>query len=346
MRSKSFIAACGFLAVILLAVGGLYLYDQTRKDTVAEGISVGDVNVGGLSRAAAVRRLQGALLGPLNRPLTIRARGEVFTLTPEEARVGVDIDGSVRAAIARSRDGNLVTRAFRDLTGGEVRADVPVDVTYDTDAVERLVERVERRIERPAVSAEVRFDEGKPRPTPSRTGLQLRTARLKREIGEGLVALRGERVVTARARVVQPAVTTDDLARKYPAVVIVDRNRFRLTLYKDLKPAKTYKIAVGQAGLETPAGLYHVQNKAENPSWHVPDSEWAGKLAGKVIPPDDPRNPIEARWMAIYDGAGIHGTEAVDSLGTAASHGCVRMAIPDVIELYDQVPVGSPVYIK
>jgi lipoprotein-anchoring transpeptidase ErfK/SrfK len=77
----------------------------------------------------------------------------------------------------------------------------------------------------------------------------------------------------------------------------------------------------------------------------VPDSDWAGDLAGEVIPPDDPRNPIEARWMAIYNGAGIHGTTAINSLGTAASHGCVRMAIPDVIELYDQVPVASPVYI-
>jgi lipoprotein-anchoring transpeptidase ErfK/SrfK len=83
---------------------------------------------------------------------------------------------------------------------------------------------------------------------------------------------------------------------------------------------------------------------AENPSWHVPDSDWAGDLAGEVIPPG-PENPIKARWMGIYDGAGIHGTDAVNSIGTNASHGCIRMRIPDVEELYDRVKVGTPVYI-
>ena len=63
-------------------------------------------------------------------------------------------------------------------------------------------------------------------------------------------------------KVVQPKVTTDNLADKYPVVVTVDRANFKLRLFKDLKLAKTYKIAVGQVGLETPAGLYHVQNKA------------------------------------------------------------------------------------
>ena len=59
----------------------------------------------------------------------------------------------------------------------------------------------------------------------------------------------------------------------------------------------------------------------------------------------NPSNPIKARWMGIYDGAGIHGTDAEHSIGTAASHGCIRMRIAEVKELYDQVPVGTPVYI-
>ncbi|HEU4703932.1 MAG TPA: L,D-transpeptidase, partial [Conexibacter sp.] len=64
----------------------------------------------------------------------------------------------------------------------------------------------------------------------------------------------------------------------------------------------------------------------------------------KAIPPG-PSNPLKARWMGIYAGAGIHGTDSISSLGSAASHGCVRMAVPDVIELYDETPVGTPVYI-
>ena len=77
----------------------------------------------------------------------------------------------------------------------------------------------------------------------------------------------------------------------------------------------------------------------------MPDSDWAGKLRGKVIPSGDPENPIKARWLGIYDGAGIHGTSAEGSIGSAASHGCIRMRVREVIELYDRVPVGAPVYI-
>jgi lipoprotein-anchoring transpeptidase ErfK/SrfK len=139
-------------------------------------------------------------------------------------------------------------------------------------------------------------------------------------------------------------VTTDQLAAKYPVYLTIDRANFQLQLWKDLKPAASYSIAVGQQGLETPAGTYSIDDKQVNPSWHVPDSAWAGDLAGQVIPPG-PQDPLKARWMGFYNGAGIHGTDDVASLGTAASHGCIRMSVPDVIELYDQVPLGTPIYI-
>jgi lipoprotein-anchoring transpeptidase ErfK/SrfK len=77
----------------------------------------------------------------------------------------------------------------------------------------------------------------------------------------------------------------------------------------------------------------------------VPNSAWAGSLAGTVVPGGTPQNPLKARWLGIFAGAGIHGTDSTGSIGTAASHGCIRMLIPDVIELYDQVPVGAPIYI-
>ncbi|HEV2771991.1 MAG TPA: L,D-transpeptidase, partial [Thermoleophilaceae bacterium] len=67
--------------------------------------------------------------------------------------------------------------------------------------------------------------------------------------------------------------------------------------------------------------------------------------AGKTIPGGRADNPLKARWMGIYDGAGIHGTDDTSSLGTNASHGCIRMSIPEVKELYARVSVGTPVYI-
>ncbi len=143
----------------------------------------------------------------------------------------------------------------------------------------------------------------------------------------------------------KPKVTTAELGRKYPTLITVNRGGFRLTLFKNLRAAsRPTRSPSAQIGLETPAGLYTIQNKQVNPTWNVPDSDWAGDLAGKSIPPG-PDNPLKARWMGIYDGAGIHGTSDIGSLGSAASHGCVRMAVPDVVDLYDRVAVGTPVYI-
>ena len=167
---------------------------------------------------------------------------------------------------------------------------------------------------------------------------------LARAITSSLLRLDGEGAVEVPTHAVAPHWWTSTLARKYETYVLVSRETFRLRLYKHLKLVKTYPIAVGRAGLETPAGLYHIDDRQVDPSWHVPQSAWAGSLAGQVIPPG-PADPIKARWLGFYDGAGIHGTDELSSIGTAASHGCIRMAIPDVIQLFPLVPMGTPIFV-
>jgi lipoprotein-anchoring transpeptidase ErfK/SrfK len=159
-----------------------------------------------------------------------------------------------------------------------------------------------------------------------------------------LLRLDGPRELRVPAHPVRPQVGMPGLARHYGTYILVSRETFTLRLYKRLKLAKTYRIAVGRAGLETPAGEYTIDDKQVNPSWHVPLSSWAGDLAGRVIPPG-PDDPIKSRWMGFFDGAGIHGTEETWSIGSAASHGCIRMTIPDVEDLYDRVPLNSPIYV-
>ena len=145
----------------------------------------------------------------------------------------------------------------------------------------------------------------------------MRAASLRKQLKRSLLSVTGARSVSVHTTMVEPKVTSKELAEKYPAVVIVHRGAFKLSLYKNLKLAKTYGIAVGRVGLETPAGLYHIQNKAVNPAWHVPNSRLGGAgLAGKVIPGGSPENPIKARWMGIFDGAGIHGTDDAGSIGS------------------------------
>jgi lipoprotein-anchoring transpeptidase ErfK/SrfK len=221
---------------------------------------------------------------------------------------------------------------------------VEAKVSWSRAAVRRLVRRVDRRVTVEPRDASVDLESGQVDPVASREGVSVETRRLRRDVERELLDDSGRRLVRVKTDIVKPEVTTDELAEKYPAVLVVNRGSFTMDLYKNLKHAKTYPVAIGQVGFDTPAGLYEIQNKAVNPAWNVPNSGWAGSLAGTVVPPG-PSNPLKARWLGIYDGAGIHGTDQTGSIGTAASHGCVRMLIPDVIELYDQVPVGAPIYI-
>jgi hypothetical protein len=212
----------------------------------------------------------------------VRSRGERFQLTAKEARIAANIDAMVAEAVARGRDGNVVTRAFRNLTGGEIQADIDPEISYSSEAVGRLVSRVKRRTERDARDAKVDFSATGLKKVDGRDGLKVDKQSLRRKVESALLqSSEDERVVTAKVQRVKPKVTTAQLEDKYGTVVTVDRSNFTLRLFKGLKLRKSYRIAVGKVGLDTPAGLYNIQNKAVNPAWNVPNSDWAGDLAGR-----------------------------------------------------------------
>ncbi len=344
MPRKYLIPLIAVVAFLVLLVGGAYAYDSATSQTIAQGVTVGDVNVGGLTADQARSKLQQDLLGSLETPVVVSGGKKSWRLGPAQSKVGVDIDGSVNAALAKSNGGNFILRAYRKATGTEVDASVNPAVSFSAPAVRRFVARVAKAVDRPARDASLAFTVSAVAPVPSKRGSALKVGRLQKDVTQALATPGASHDVAVAVRVLKPKVTTSQLASKYPVVITVDRSNFRLTLFKDLKPVKSYPIAVGRAGLETPAGLYSIQDKQVNPSWHVPNSAWAGDLAGKTIPPG-PDDPIKARWMGLAGGAGIHGTADPGSLGSAASHGCVRMAIPDVIDLFDRVNVGTPVFI-
>jgi lipoprotein-anchoring transpeptidase ErfK/SrfK len=330
--------------VALVGAVGAWAYDHGQRHTIASGVQIAGIDVGGMDVADARAKVERRLVDRLRQPVLATYRDERARLSARRARVVVDVAGAVDEALARGRDGSILARLGRTLTGSEVDADVQPRVTWSRIAVDHFVAEVAGRFDRPARDASLDFSPTSIDPVAARDGIAVERRQLRREVVHALTTAAGNRTIRVRARVVKPDVTTAELAAKYPVVITVDRGNFQLRLWKDLKLAKTYRIAVGAIGLETPAGLYAIQNKAVDPVWHVPDSDWAGELAGTQVPPG-PSNPIKARWMGIYDGAGIHGTDAIGSLGSAASHGCVRMAIPDVTELYDETPVGTPVYI-
>jgi len=329
---------------LLLAVG-VWAYDDAQKDKIADGITIGGVDVGGRDADSARRIIKREVVAPLEQPVVVSYDDEEYTLSPKQLHASADIDGMVQEAIDRSREGGILDRVTRYASGGEVDADLEPRVKYDKKAVKDFVNQLAEEINQDPVDASVVPDGSKLRKQAGEAGLAVEKGEMTDAIKEAAQSPGRDQPVQATVKTTKPEVTTKELAKAYPRYVYIDRGGYTLRFYRNLKLKRSYTIAVGQQGLETPAGLYHVTDKQVNPYWHVPNSAWAGSLAGQVIPPG-PSNPLQARWIGIYNGAGIHGTSDVGSLGTAASHGCVRMAIPDVIELYDKVEYGDPIYVQ
>jgi len=344
MGQKTLIAIVGLAALLVLGAVAGYAYDSSRKNTIADGVRIAGVDVGGMDEAEAKRAVGRRLLGPLRHSLRVGYDGEHWTLSGRSLKVHANLDGAVEEALARSREGGLPGRLVRYVTGGSVDDEVSADVTYSKPAINRFVRRVAEEVDREARSASVEPGPDSLTVVKAENGRKLRDNLLTRQLEDAVLNADADHTIAARTHYTKPSVSTKEVASRYPSYLTLDRATFTLRLWENLKLAKTYTVAVGQEGLETPEGLYAIQEKEENPTWHVPESSWAGSLAGQDIPPG-PSNPIKARWMGIFEGAGIHGTEETWSLGSAASHGCIRMAIPDVEELYDRVEVGTPIYI-
>src|SRR5690349_10902601 len=157
MRKGTFIGVAVVVALLIVGAVAVYAYDNGREDKIAKGIRVGGIDVGGLDRSAARTKLRQELLQPLSSPVTVHARGKTFHLTAREAKIAANINEMVSSAVAKSRDGNILSRTVRGLTGGKVEEDIQPRVTYSSEAVGRLVSRVSRHVDTDARDAKVEF---------------------------------------------------------------------------------------------------------------------------------------------------------------------------------------------
>jgi lipoprotein-anchoring transpeptidase ErfK/SrfK len=346
MSHKVLIALVALVVMGLLLAVGVWAYDDAQKDHIAPGIKVGGVDIGGRDADSARKIIKRRVVAPLQQPVVVSYQGKDYTLSPKQLHETADVDGMVQEAIDRSRQGNILDRVTRYASGGDVNADLAPRVSYDKGAVKDFVNQLAAGVEQDPSDASVVPSDGgaKLQKRAGQAGLAVEKGPTTKAIYAAAQSPGSHQTVRPVVKQTKPEVTTKDLSRVYARYIVINRSSFTLRFFHHLRLDRSYTVAVGQQGLETPAGLYHAQDKQVDPSWHVPNSAWAGSLAGQVIPPG-PADPLKARWIGIFNGAGIHGTDEVSSLGHAFSHGCVRMAIPDVIDLYDRVQVGDPIYI-
>jgi lipoprotein-anchoring transpeptidase ErfK/SrfK len=304
-------------ALVLAAVAAGVAAPSSRQfPAIAEGVSAGPAQVGGLTSEPARAALEQAYA----RPLPVAVAGRTLRLDPAQFRVRVDVDGAVSTALA-APSGTAV----------------PVTVTASPAAVRRFVARLARRIDTPARDARLVGFGKRPLIAPGRPGLAVRR---QAAIGAVTRALTHAQPASIPTRTLAPARDVES----FGPVVIIDRGANSLRLYAGRRLVRTFGVATGQSIYPTPSGLFAIVDKQLNPWWYPPNSSWA--QGAKPVPPG-PSNPLGTRWMGISAPAvGIHGTPNAASIGYSASHGCVRMRIPDAEWLFQHVAVGTPVLIR
>ena len=293
---------------------------------IAAGVSIADIPVGGLSEADAAQAVITQHVAPRRAPLVVTFRGRRLRIEPVKAGYVADVDYAVRGAMLFGRSRPVPVEG----------ASVPLREKVNRARLRALLTLRARANDLPARDARLTFSGAKPVVTKPRIGVVVDIGKAMARV-ESAILLRDRTAYALPSKRVRPAVTAVGPA------IIIERNKFRLTLWRAGK-RRAYPIAVGQPAYPTPSGIYRIITKQTNPTWFPPDSPWAAGLG--PVPPGV-SNPLGTRWMGTSaPGIGIHGTPQSYSIGSAASHGCIRMYIHDAEALFEQVEIGTPVVIR
>jgi lipoprotein-anchoring transpeptidase ErfK/SrfK len=306
---------------------------NAAEPRIAAGVTAAGTDVSGLTLAEAAGKLYNTFGFSVGRPLSTHAAGHKYAVNPSDLGFVYDVNKTARRAYNAGLKAHTQT------------IDVPLFVTYDAAKVNAYATKVAGDLKRDPRDARVDIKLKSIGKVASKHGRAIDATALATSVGAALSDPAKDRILKPKVKVVHPKVTTAGLSKAYGTIITIDRGNFKLRLFKNLKLSKTYGVAVGMPAYPTPTGRFSIANKAVNPAWTAPNSPWAGAYANETVEGGSAENPLKARWMGIVNGVGIHGTGAPGSIGSRASHGCIRMTVPDVIDLYPRVPVGTPVLI-
>jgi lipoprotein-anchoring transpeptidase ErfK/SrfK len=339
------------LKVALVAVGALaligggtayaaYRYDASAADRVLPGVTVAGIDVSGMTRSQVVREVTAKASETLDGSLSVTAGGHTWTLTPAALGMTADVEAIVDHAFGVADRMSFVSRVYHRVTEKPVGASFDLAFSYDDAAIESFVTQARDEVAVEPVDARIALvdDELVMRRPQIGQALKMRAAvaRIRGALEERATS------VAVPVRDVQPEVTASALGD----TIVVDLSENSLTLYDGFKTAKEYPVATAAPGYTTPVGMWKVIDKKENPTWYNPALDsWGADLPSVIAP--GPNNPLGTRALYLDSpGIRIHGTSNSASIGTYASHGCIRMLIPDSEELYPLVPIGTRVIIK
>lgn len=339
------------LSRIMLIVGGVLalamvvgllsfhlVQDMLASGTFPDGVSIVGVDVAGLTKAEAVEKCKDELAEIANRPLALIIDDETYQITPEEIGLKLEYEKMVDNAFEEAWQVNIFERMARRFMNRPKRINVSLMTEKNDEMVRVFVENAMGMINREPEDAYVDVTTGVPVIVPAKDGRQADFEELLADTSEALGT--PERTVFVNVTRT-PAAVPDSVFSK---MIIINLAQHSLSLYNREELLAQFPIACGSATWPTPAGIWKIVSKQRNPSWTNPGTSWA-KSMPPYIPPG-PGNPLGTRALALNaSGVLIHGTYSSGSIGYSVSHGCIRMYLKDVEQLFEMVEVNTPVYI-
>jgi hypothetical protein len=285
---------------------------------ISNGVRIAGVNVSGLDAGQAEQQISARFETP------VRFRFDQREWSVSTKRLGMSAD--VEGAVSRARE-------------SDSGADIGVSVDVDRDKVRTYVKTLDEQFGiSPANAVVTGLVNGRPKIADSTWGREVRRQTMVRAIVRTL-RTRIRPALPLVMKTLKPTVSKSG----FGPVIVIHRGSNSLQLFNGEKPWRSFRVATGRSQYPTPTGSFRIVDMQTNPWWRPPDSDWAKGL--KPIPPG-PGNPLGTRWMGLSaPGVGIHGTPDAASIGYSASHGCIRMLIPDATWLFDHVSIGTPVLI-
>jgi len=335
------------VAIVLLVLSGTMAWatvnDYAERVAVPMGVSVAETDLSGMTEAEARDAIERAVAQPLKEPVTVLADGREFAFDPAGA-VQIDVDGMVDEAFEPRRSASYLARVRHDVAGTPLAAEIDPSYTVDETVLAEWLKGVAKQVNRRAVDASITVVGHKVRLNKEKAG---RRVDLK-GAGPALAAAFSPEQALSESKTVEipvvklkPKIT----AKKLPKTIVVDLSQRRIRLYKGAKLEVSYPCAIGTPYHPTPTGHFEVVGKRYMPTWVNPAPNGWGASMPKSIPPG-PGNPLGTRAINLSaSGIRFHGTQNIGSIGTAASHGCMRMRMHDVEDFYPRVKIGTQVYI-
>ena len=335
------IAAAIVVGLLGLGAAGVayatYDYSNSYAGKFLPGTSVAGIDVSGLTAPEALKEVRAEIRPQLDRTISLTYKDQSWETTPRELGARGDARKVVAAAMKASERASFMDKVGMRFLDESVGFEREVAITYPRRGAKQLVARIADRLDAEPVDAAIDYSTGWVEITKERTGIAVDAQRSTRNLRKAMVG--GGDTAEIDYKVTKPEVTSD----AFDQVLLVRHNEKKLYLYQDGEITGSWTVAIGTPGYPTPTGVYSVTEKRYMPTWVNPAPDgWGSSMPAQIGP--GPNNPLGLRalnWSA--PAIRFHGTENLSSLGTAASHGCVRLSNDDAVELYDLVDVGASI---